>query len=80
MATTYNFALCSVSGDIEDLGDIELENDAEAVSFGAAVIEDILREHFAAYSGSVMIITDQERIVRAAELKIEPEMRQKKIN
>ena len=63
MSTTYNFALCSVSGDIEDLGNIELENDAEATSFGATVMEDILRQHFSAYSGSVMIITDQERIV-----------------
>jgi hypothetical protein len=77
MLTTYRFALCNVAGDEEVLGDIALESDEDAISFGAEVIQDILRDNFWAYSGSVMVITDQKCIVRAAGLGLESDKRQR---
>jgi hypothetical protein len=78
MVTTYHFALCNDASDREDLGDIDLQSDEDAISFGASVIQDILRDNFWTHSGSVMVITDQKRTVRAVGLNIESDKRQRR--
>jgi hypothetical protein len=80
MVTKYHFALCNDAGYEEYLRDFDLESDEDAISFGAEVIQDILRDHFWAYAGSVMIITDEKRTVRAVGLDIQSDEPQRIYN
>ena len=78
--TTYHFALCNEDGFREDLGFIDLKSDEDAISFAAEVMQDILRDHSWGYSASVMVITDNKRIVRATGFKTKSEEQQRIIH
>lgn len=67
--TIYHFAVRNDAGDKEDLGNIDLVNDKDANTFAASVIEDLTYEYAPQYSGSVMEITDQKRIVARLEFR-----------
>ena len=74
----YHFALRNDVGDNEDLGYFAMADDGAALDFGCDVIRDITRQHAAAFTGSVMEITEGERAVGSLPLDIEASQRQKK--
>ena len=74
----YHFCLRNDVGDNEELGYLAMADDDAALDFGRDLIRDITRQHAAAYTGSVMEITEGERAVGSVPLDIEASQRQKK--
>ncbi len=62
----YHFTTLRQNGTpSENLGATELRNDSEAVEFGESVIRDLMNGDSEQYSGWVLSVTEDERIVRS---------------
>jgi hypothetical protein len=66
----YHFTMRGAAGISEELGSHQLDDDADAVSFGLQVVRDLMQVKPEEYAGSVLAITDQARTVGVVPCKV----------
>jgi hypothetical protein len=64
----YHFEIRSTK-DTEDLGGMDLADDAEAVAFGKRIIRDLMDRAAEQYESWTMEIRESERVVRSLPFK-----------
>lgn len=78
LSHNYHFAVHDGDAGAENLGHMELLDDREAFAFGKRVIQEMLDTNAKDYSGWIMDITEDERIVGSIAFEFRPGRDQKK--
>jgi hypothetical protein len=66
---TYRFAIRDTEADSENLGGMELLDDATAIAFGNGVMRDLMHGGAKSYIGSILDITQDARAVGSVSFK-----------
>ena len=66
---SYHFAVHDNGTEIEELGDMELRGDAEALTFGRLVIKELIDKDGGYYTGWTMDVTEDKRAVGSINFK-----------
>jgi hypothetical protein len=66
----YNFVMRDRCGEVEELGDMALSGDKEAIAFAKAVVREMTQGSPTSQVGSIMVVSNGLRAVGKIRLRI----------